>query len=125
MKSRVVVWTAALFAVFVMTAVAADVNGKWVGQVPARGGETREATFNFKVDGDKLSGTVSGPQGEMPISDGKVSGDSISFSVLYSFGGNEVKMLFKGTVSGSEIKFTRQREGADRTQEFTVKKVTT
>jgi hypothetical protein len=39
--------------------------------------------------------------------------------------GNEVKMAYKGKVSGSEIKFTRTREGSDRAQEFTAKKGTT
>jgi hypothetical protein len=31
--------------------------------------------------------------------------------------------MFKGTVSGDEIKFTRQREGGNRVQEFTAKRV--
>lgn len=117
-----------LFAVVLLvvaTASAADVTGKWTGQVPARGGETREATFTFKADGSKLTGTISGPQGDVPISDGEVEGDEISFTVNQSFGGNEVKLLFKGKVSGSEIKFTRTREGGSRTQEFTMKRATT
>ena len=38
------------------------------------------------------------------------------------FNGNEVKLNFKGKVSGDVIKFTRQREGGDRVQEFTAKK---
>jgi hypothetical protein len=126
MRARVWACALALCALFVVAASAADVGGKWTAQVPGRGGETRETTFNFKVDGDKLSGTMSGPQGnEIAISDGKVSGDSISFSTTMSMGGNEVKLLFKGKVSGGEIKFTREREGGNRTQEFTAKKVTT
>jgi hypothetical protein len=39
-----------------------------------------------------------------------------------NFQGNEVKLNFKGKVSGDEIKFTRQREGADQSQEFTAKR---
>jgi len=127
MKLRVLVCAVAVLAVFVAVAAAADVSGKWTAQVPGRGGETRETTFNFKADGDKLTGTMSGMQGnEIAISDGMVSGDDISFSVSMSFNGNDVKLLFKGKVSGSEIKFTRQREGGQgRVQEFTAKKVTT
>ncbi|MBI3697646.1 MAG: hypothetical protein HY238_22785 [Acidobacteria bacterium] len=121
---RLVLWFAAVLLV-VATASAADVTGKWTAQVPGRGGETRETTFTFKADGMKLTGSMSGQQGEMPISDGKISGDDISFSVTANFGGNEVKLLFKGKVSGSEIKFTRTREGSDRTQEFTAKRATT
>ncbi len=126
MKNRVVVVIlVACFALAGMAlAYAADVNGKWVAQVPGRGGQTRETTFNFKVEEDKLTGTVSGQQGDNPISDGKVSGDDISFSVTASFGGNQIKFLYKGKVAGDEIKFTRTREGGDQPpQEFTAKRV--
>jgi len=105
---------------------AADINGKWVAQVQGQGGQTRETTFNFKVDGSKLTGTVSGMRGENPISDGKISGDDISFTVALSFNGNDIKMNYKGKVSGDEIKFTRTVEGGGGSrppQEFTAKRV--
>lgn len=101
---------------------AADVNGKWIAQVPGRGGEPREVTFIFKADGEKLTGTRSTPRGEGEISEGKISGDEISFAVTRSFQGREMKLLYKGKVSGDEIKFTRQREGSERTREFTAKR---
>lgn len=104
-------------------AQAADVSGAWTAQVPGRGGETREATFNFKQDGATLTGTVSGRQGDTPISDGKVDGDSISFTVTRNFNGNAVKLMYKGTVSANEIKFTQQREGGEP-REFTAKRPT-
>jgi hypothetical protein len=103
-------------------AFAADVNGKWTAQVPGRGGEAREATFTFKADGAQLTGSMTGPRGEVQISDGRVDGDNISFSEVLEFNGNQVKLLFKGKVSGDEIKFTREREGGNRTQEFTAKR---
>jgi hypothetical protein len=111
-------------AVAILAAVvqAADVTGKWTGQVPTRDGGTREATFNFKQDGEKLTGTMTGPQGDIELKDGAVKGDDVSFNVALSFGGNDVKLIYKGKVAGEEIKFTRQREGADQTQEFTVKR---
>jgi hypothetical protein len=103
-------------------ALAADVNGKWVAQMPGRGGETREATLNLKADGNSLTGSITGRRGEVQISDGKVDGDNISFVQVIEFNGNQVKLLFTGKVSGDEIKFTRQREGGDRKQEFTAKR---
>jgi hypothetical protein len=111
MKSRVLLFVASLLVVFLAVAWAADVSGKWTAQMQGRGGQTTETTFTFKVEGDKLTGTMAGPRGDVPISDGKISGDEISFSVTMSMGGNEMKMLFKGKVSGNEIKFTREREG--------------
>jgi hypothetical protein len=124
MKKRI----AFLSVCFVFAALslvwAADVDGKWTAQVPGRGGQTRETTFTFKAEGEKLTGTVSGMQGDNPISDGKISGDDISFSLKLSFQGNDFTFLYKGKISGDEIKMTRTREGSDQPgQEFTAKRV--
>lgn len=123
MRHRIVLLAAVLLLAGVAPAWASDVSGKWIAQVPGRGGQTRETTFNFKAEGKKLTGTVSGMQGDNPISDGKIEGDEISFTVIASFGGNEVKLLYKGKVAGDEIQFTRTREGSDRPGlEFTAKR---
>jgi hypothetical protein len=103
--------TSFLSGLLALTALAADVTGKWVAQVPGRGGQTRDVTFNFKADGTTLTGTVSGPQGDMDISNGKIDGDQISFNQTMEFNGNSMTFLYKGTISGDEIKFTRTREG--------------
>ena len=112
----------ALFALAAVMAFAADVNGKWVAQVPGRGGETRDVTFNFKAEGDQLTGTVTTPRGEGNISDGKINGDELSFTQVLEFNGNQMKLKYTGKVSGDEIKFTRQAEGRPRAQEFTAKR---
>lgn len=111
-----------LLAVFV--ACAADVSGKWKSEFQTQSGDTRTTTYTFKVDGDKLTGTISGGRGgEVEIKDGKVSGDEISFTVVRSFGGNEMKQNYKGKVSGDEIKFTVTMEGRDGSREMTAKRV--
>jgi hypothetical protein len=102
---------------------AADVSGKWTAQVQGRNGQTREVTFMLKQDGAKLTGTTSGRQGDTPIADGKVDGDTISFTVTRSFNGNQMKITYKGTVTANEIKFTQQREGGEPRQ-FTAKRST-
>ena len=107
----------ALLGIFALAASAADVTGKWTAEVPGRGGNMQTNTFVFKADGSKLTGTLSGGRGgDVEITDGKIDGDNISFVVVRSFGGNTVKQLFKGTVSGDTIKFTRTMEGATRAQ---------
>ncbi len=104
-------------------ALAADVSGKWVAQVPGRGGQTRETTFNLKADGNTLTGTVTTMRGEVPISEGKIDGDNISFAQVMEFNGNSVKLIYKGKISGDEIKFTREREGGEgQAAEFTAKR---
>ena len=122
MKLRLCVLT----ALMALVALAADVTGKWSAEMAGRNGQTRTVTMNLKADGDKLTGTIGGPQGDTEISDGKVSGDNISFSVVREMNGNQMKMNYTGTVSGDEIKFKVEREGGQgRTQEFTAKRSTT
>lgn len=113
----------ALLGILVFSAAAAGVDGKWTAQVPGRQGNTQETTFNLKADGDKLTGTVSSRRGDVQISDGKIDGDNVSFVTVMEFNGNQIKILYKGKVSGDEIKFTREREGGEgQSQSFTAKK---
>ena len=123
MNSRRVLFVFALLVAVGFVAQAADVTGKWTAQVPGRGGQTREQTFNLKCDGEKLTGTVSGQQGDTEISDGKVKGDDVSFNVKMNFQGNDVKMVYSGKLVGEELKLTRKREGSDQPPaEFTAKR---
>jgi hypothetical protein len=120
---RKLLTTGFLLGLLSLTALAADVTGKWTAQVPGRGGQTRQQTFNLKADGNTVTGTVSGRGGDMPIAEGKIDGDTITFSQTMEFNGNSMKFVYKGTVSGDEIKFTRQRDGGDQPpQEFTAKR---
>ena len=96
--------------ILVGSAWAADITGTWVAQIEGRQG-TRENTFNFKVDGTKVTGTMTATMGETAISEGKIEGDELSFVIIRSFGENEAKILYKGKVSGDEIKFTREFQG--------------
>jgi hypothetical protein len=103
-----------VMALFSLSCSSGGINGKWVADLPGREGQTRQQTFNFKAEGNKLTGTVSGRQGaETPISDGEINGDDITFSVTANFRGNDVKVLYKGKLAGKEIKFTRSREGGN------------
>lgn len=103
-------------------AVAADVTGKWIAQIPGRDGQTRETTINLKADGEKLTGSISGRQGqETPISEGKVSGDTITFTVTMERGGNTIKQNYTGKVSGDQIQFKREG-GQGQAREFTAKR---
>jgi hypothetical protein len=123
MRITLLLCTLALLGLFVTSAMAeSPVDGKWIAQVPGRDGQTRETTFTFKADGAKLTGTVSGRQADRPISDGKIEGNNLSFNLVYSGGGGEMKFTYIGVLAGNEIKFKRTREGGDTAQEFTAKK---
>jgi hypothetical protein len=112
----------ALVIALVSVSVAADVNGTWKGQRPGRDGNMMDVTFKFQSSGSQLTGSTMIRDNEVPISEGKIDGDNISFVVKMEFGGNSVKMIYTGKVSGSEMKLKSQREGSDRVMEFSLKK---
>jgi hypothetical protein len=105
--SRRILWLTLTLLTFTLALWSADLSGKWTAQVPGRSGNMREVTFTFKADGNNLTGTMSGRNGDVPIADGKIAGDDVSFTVTQDFGGNSVKQSFTGKVAGSEIKFKR------------------
>jgi hypothetical protein len=124
MKTSILIRVLVIVALFALVASAADVTGKWTAEQPGREGQPpRQTTFTFKVDGDTLTGTVAGGRGgDTAISEGKISGDAISFVVERSFNEKKIRQIYKGQVSGNEIKFKVSTEGADRTFEVTAKK---
>jgi hypothetical protein len=112
----------AVLTVFVLTALAADIDGKWTAETPGRDGTPQQMTLTFKCDGDKVTGTVANARGEREISKGKIKGDNLSFAVVFQMQGNDITMNYKGKISGDEIKFNVTIEGMDRTFDFTAKK---
>jgi hypothetical protein len=92
-------------------AFAADISGKWITEPAVRGGgEPTKITYTFKAKGSNLTGSAVGPLGnENPISEGKITGDDISFVVTVSAIGMKVK--YKGKVAGDEIRLTMEYEG--------------
>jgi hypothetical protein len=110
MKRRLFCSAALLTLLFAVTAWAADVTGTWSGQMGAPNGEGFQISFTFKQDGAKLTGSVTGPQGDpIEIGDGKVDGDKLSFTV--SFNGMTIK--HEGTIAGDEIKLTAHSDQGD------------
>jgi hypothetical protein len=112
-----------------VAALAADFNGKWTAEVPSRQGGTMTNTFTFKVDGAKLTGSMSTQQGDVDITNGKVDGDNVSFDIVREFNGNSFTLSYAGKADGADsIKFTRtfKAAGGDGQgpppQEFTAKR---
>ncbi len=85
--------------------------GIWTWTTPGRnGGPDRKMSLKLKVEGDKLTGTLTAPgrQGGDPtnteISEGKIKGEEVSFTVVREFNGNKVTSKYSGKVSGDTIK---------------------
>ena len=89
-----------------LTMMAADATGKWTADMPGRDGNTMTITMNLKVDGDKLTGTVSGRRGDSDISNGKVDGDNVMFDVVREYNGNTMTTHYVGKLDGDTIHFT-------------------
>jgi len=88
---------------FLTAASAADLNGKWKGDMKTPDGGTLEINFVFQVDGENLTGTVANTYGEEQITDGSVRGATISFIVMA--GGGQFKITYKGKVVGDDVQF--------------------
>ena len=104
---------------------AADLSGTWKGAFDFQGSSV-PVTLNLKVAEMAVTGTVEGlPTSPVDIHDGKVDGESITFSVNTDYEGQTYKLIFKGKVSADSIDFdfgtedgswgttmTAKREGA-------------
>ncbi len=106
---------------FVLAAFAADITGSWKATAEGPNG-AMERTFTFKQQGNKLTGeTVSSMMGKSAISDGKVEGDTVSFTINAEFNGNAMTIKYTGKISGNEIKF--KSEAGGNSFDWTAKKM--
>src|SRR5690242_21587416 len=107
MRNSSIWWTGILAILLSVTAIAAEISGKWKAEFTTPDGTQRVNTFTFKVEGGKLTGTVQGSQDDTPIQNGKVDGDEISFSAERPFGA----FSYKGKVGSGEIKLKVEFNG--------------
>jgi hypothetical protein len=98
---------AALALAFMATTVwAANVTGTWSATVDSPNGSF-PITFTFTQDGNTLTGSVQGPQGDpMPITNGKIDGDTFTFDVEF----NGTVIHHECTVDGDQIKMTTKSD---------------
>ena len=110
----------------------ADPSGTWSWTTPGRnGGPERKSTLTLKVDGDKVTGSVSAPgrggqATDTPIADGKLKGDEVSFSVTREFNGNKFTAKYSGKLSGDTIKgkIETERDGNAQSRDWEAKRDT-
>lgn len=62
---------------------ATGIEGTWKGKMQGGNGDM-ELTFVFKMDGEKLTGTVKTQNGDIEISNTKVNGNEFSFDVSFN-----------------------------------------
>jgi hypothetical protein len=99
-------WGVLVCLVAAMVALAADASGTWTYQTEGRRGP-QSVTLTLKASGESLTGSISGGRGgAVEISDGKVNGDDISFTVVREFNGNQITTKYTGKVSGDTLNLT-------------------
>ena len=78
-----------------------SVAGEWDAAMSHPGGVSNFKIV-FKVDGEKLTGTVKRSSGDSELT-GTVKGNDISFSYSIAYGGNSLTMSMTGKVDGDTI----------------------
>jgi hypothetical protein len=88
------------------------------------GNNTREVTLKLKLDGDKLTGSISGRNNDTEISDGTFKDGDISFNVVRERNGNKMTTKYTGKVSGDSIKgkIESERNGQANSRDWEAKR---
>lgn len=112
----------ALFLLGVLTLTAANqIAGIWTGRMHMGGGGAEspvDTTFTVQVDSAKLTGTVSSSRGTFDIQDGKVAGDSLTFTLEVP----DARILFDGRMTEEGIDFIAEIKGRGRSDQFIAKR---
>lgn len=98
-----------LLVISAACAHAADIAGKWKGSYVTPVGVINYV-YDFKVNGNTLTGTATcAEQGTNPIQNGKINGDTLSFTEPGKLSGSSVVTKYTGKVVGPDkIKFSHQ-----------------
>lgn len=100
---------------FALVCLAADLTGTYKGSVSFQDNKL-ELTYRLKAEGEKLSGSITSEYGELPLMEGKISGNDFTYKIDVGNGPREAKGKFMGdsivitsNFSGTEVKNTFKR----------------
>jgi enterochelin esterase-like enzyme len=93
---------------------AADVAGTWKAEFDTQIG-VQKYTFTLKQDSTGISGSansdIGGEKHQVELQECKLEGDKISFVEMLPFQGTDLRITYTGTVTGDEMKLTRDVGG--------------
>ena len=110
-------------AVFILAAascLASDADGKWIGAIKTPNGPI-PVSFDLTTDGNNVTGSTTGPQGEVKITNGKLEGSLLSFSLSFDVAGTKMTIRYKGIVQKDQINMSLSF--GDEPTEFVVKRI--
>ena len=89
----------------------ASIDGEWKTEFDSQIG-SQKYTYSFKANGDKLTGNAKGEtqfgKSDTPVTEGKISSDSVSFVEMLKLPDREIRIEYSGKLAGDELKLTRK-----------------
>jgi hypothetical protein len=110
----------AVLGILASTAAFADVSGTWVMTVETSAG-SGTPTFTLVQKGDQVTGSYKGQFGEAPVT-GTVKGNSITLTYKVSAQGQDLDVVYTGTLDGDKITDGKVKLGSFGDGTFTGKK---
>ena len=79
-------------------------------------GEIQDISFQFRLNGNTLTGKMFGDEFDLPIEDGSITEEQIKFVITTTnyYSGNKTKFVYTGTIRGDEIELNRERAERDK-----------
>jgi hypothetical protein len=116
-----------ILALLIATAIpagAADLPGRWTAEFDSPIG-VQKYVYEFKGSGAALTGQAtyehSMGKGTVELKNLKVEGDKVSFDEPLSIDGNQITIVYSGTLTADELKLTRT-VGDFGTEQLTAKR---
>jgi hypothetical protein len=81
----------------------ADVAGTWNIAIDGENGEKIESTVKLTQDGDTIGGEYSGPAGDAKVTDAKLDGNKLTFSVERERDGRKLVVNYSGEIEGDTL----------------------
>lgn len=79
-----------------------DIVGRWTGTTHSQQGD-RDTTAVFKKDKDAYTGTITGRQGEMPLTNIKVDGDKVTAQAQIETPQGNIVIKYNFTLKGDAL----------------------
>jgi alpha-galactosidase len=116
----------AFFFLSLAPILSASPTGHWLAKQTFPDGQTRETSLWLKADGNTLTGYMMSPnQDAAPVSNGRISGSEISFTIVRDNFGEERKTDYTGTLTDKTLTLHLPGFWGSRVREMSFQQVST
>jgi hypothetical protein len=111
MKKNGMILIFSVITLLITSARAGDIAGQWRAEFDTQIG-AQKYLFTFKTDGDKLTGKAAVEVGdqkrEAEFTEGKITGETVTFVEMLNIQGNDIRILYTGKIGTNQIDFKRE-----------------